>query len=136
MGGIMSVAFAPLVKAEEQSEWVEYSIINQRWIEESKRLVDYSTFVESSKLIVGFLLGATSFENILENGVQEGANGIVCLITSEGAASLAGDTLSVQSDGKSSHEANLISISSKKMARLVDWNFDVLLRLLKQIAAA
>jgi hypothetical protein len=29
MGGMMSVAFAPLVKAEKQSEWVEYSIANQ-----------------------------------------------------------------------------------------------------------
>jgi hypothetical protein len=38
MGGIMSVAFAPLVKAEKQSEWVEYSIANQGWIEESSRL--------------------------------------------------------------------------------------------------
>jgi hypothetical protein len=38
MGGIMSVAFAPLVKAEKESEWVEYSIANQGWIEESKRL--------------------------------------------------------------------------------------------------
>jgi hypothetical protein len=36
MGGIMSVAFAPLVKAEKQNEWVEYSIANQGWIEESK----------------------------------------------------------------------------------------------------
>jgi hypothetical protein len=38
MGGVMSVAFAPLVKAEKQREWVEYSIANQGWIEESKRL--------------------------------------------------------------------------------------------------
>jgi hypothetical protein len=38
MGGLMAVAFAPLVKAERESEWVEYSIANQGWIEESKRL--------------------------------------------------------------------------------------------------
>jgi hypothetical protein len=38
MGGIMTVAFAPLVEAEKRSEWVEYSIANQGWIEESKRL--------------------------------------------------------------------------------------------------
>jgi hypothetical protein len=38
MGGVMSVLFSPLVKAAEQSEWVDYSIANQGWIEESKRL--------------------------------------------------------------------------------------------------
>jgi hypothetical protein len=202
MGGIMSVAFAPLVKAEKQSEWGVYSIFNQGWIEESERLAEihpghrdplhgtiqdhehdrrlehepvtpyiwrwedgrqvpetslqgqvlaplwqvtpevasvvnvnllsdervfnlyttmtatnqsllsaateigdlfdflfdpdekliklnphaflmepvYSAFVESPEL-VGFLLGVTSFENILDNVVQEGANGIVCVIT-------------------------------------------------------
>jgi hypothetical protein len=202
MGGIMSVAFAPLVKAEKQSDWVDYSIVNQGWIEESKRLSEihpghrdplhgtvqdhehdrrleyepvapyiwrwedgrqvpetslqgqvlaplwqvtpevasavnvnllsdervldlyttmiatnqsslsaateigdlfdflfkpdekliklnphaflmepvYSAFVESPEL-VGFLLGVTSFENLLDNVVQEGANGIVCVVT-------------------------------------------------------
>jgi hypothetical protein len=38
MGGIISVVFAPLVKAEKESEWVEYSIANQGWIEDSARL--------------------------------------------------------------------------------------------------
>jgi hypothetical protein len=38
MGGIISVVFAPLVKAEKESEWVEYSIANQGWINESARL--------------------------------------------------------------------------------------------------
>jgi hypothetical protein len=38
MGGVMLVAFSPLVEAEKQSEWVEYSIDNHGWIEESKRL--------------------------------------------------------------------------------------------------
>jgi hypothetical protein len=41
MGGVMSVAFAPLVKAEKVNEWVEYSILNQRWIEESKELIEF-----------------------------------------------------------------------------------------------
>jgi hypothetical protein len=203
MGGVMSVLFSPLVKAEKQSEWVEYSIANQGWIEESKRLKEihpghldplhgttqdhehdrraqvarpvtpfiwrwedgrqvpetalpgevlaplwqvtpaeasavnvnlfsdervvdlytamvasrqsllsttteiedlfdflfdpdekpkkssphaflmepvYSAFEESPEL-VGFLLGVTSFENIMDNVVQEGANGIVCVIS-------------------------------------------------------
>jgi hypothetical protein len=202
MGGIMSVAFAPLVEAEKESEWVDYSIVNQGWIEESKRLAEihpghrdplhgtiqdhehdrrlqyetvtpyiwrwedgrqvpetslqgkvlaplwqvtpevasavnsnllsdervldlyttmiatnqsllsaateigdlfdflfdpdekvsklnphaflmepvYSAFVESPEL-VGLLLGVTSFENTLDNVVQEGANGIVCVIS-------------------------------------------------------
>jgi hypothetical protein len=38
MGGIISVVFAPLVEAEKESEWVEYSIANQGWIGESARL--------------------------------------------------------------------------------------------------
>jgi hypothetical protein len=38
MGGIISVVFAPLVKAEKESEWVDYSIANQGWIEDSARL--------------------------------------------------------------------------------------------------
>jgi hypothetical protein len=202
MGGVMSVAFAPLVKAEKEREWVEYSIANQGWIEESEilkevhpghldplhgtiqdhehdrrlqsesvapfiwrwvdgrqvpetslpgqvlaplwqitpavasavngnlladeRVVDlytamlktnqsllskhfeigdlfdflfdadekhmksnphaflmepvYSAFEESREL-AGFLLGVTSFENIMDNVVQEGANGIVCVIS-------------------------------------------------------
>jgi hypothetical protein len=204
MGGIMSVAFAPIVKAEKQREWVEYSIANQGWIEESKRLIEihpghrdplhgtiqdheherirmlqsdpvtpfiwgwedgrqvpetglpgqvlaplwqvtpavassvnvnllsdervadlyttmlaadqsllsthfeigdlfdflfdpdeklnkltphaflmepvYSAFEESPEL-VGFLLGVTAFENIMDNVVQEGANGIICVIS-------------------------------------------------------
>jgi hypothetical protein len=202
MGGIKSVAFAPLVKAEKEIEWLEYSIDNQGWIEESKRLAEihpghrdplhgtiqdhehdrrlqsesvtpfmwrwedgkqvpetsrqgqvlaplwqvtpaeasavnvnlfsdervvdlyttmiatnqsllsaateigdlfdflfdpdekliklnphaflmepvYSAFEESPEL-AGFLLGVTSFENIMDNVVQEGANGIVCVIT-------------------------------------------------------
>jgi hypothetical protein len=41
MGGLTSVAFAPLVKAEKESEWLEYSIANQGWIEESKRLIEF-----------------------------------------------------------------------------------------------
>jgi hypothetical protein len=54
---------------------------------------------------------------------------------SEGATSMTSDALSVHSDEKP--EANLTcSISPQKMARLIDWNIDVLLRLLKQIAAA
>jgi hypothetical protein len=56
---------------------------------------------------------------------------------SEGT-SMASDALSVQSDGKSYHEAEstVSSLSSKRMTRLIDWNVDVLLRLLKLIAAA
>jgi hypothetical protein len=40
MGGIMAVAFAPLVKDEEESEWVEYSIANQGWIDDSISLME------------------------------------------------------------------------------------------------
>jgi class 3 adenylate cyclase len=56
---------------------------------------------------------------------------------SEGASS-AGDTNSVQSDGKSvdGNKSTVDTLSSKKMTRLIEWNVDVLLRLLKQIAAA
>jgi hypothetical protein len=52
-------------------------------------------------------------------------------------ASVAGDTVSIQSDGKSEDVAKstLLSPSSDKMTRLIKWNVDVLLRLLKQIAA-
>jgi class 3 adenylate cyclase len=55
---------------------------------------------------------------------------------SEGT-SMASDTLSVQSEGRSFHEAKatISSLSSPKMTRLIDWNVDMLLRLLKQIAA-
>jgi hypothetical protein len=201
MGGIMSVAFAPLVRAEKQREWMEYSVANQGWIEESKKLKElhpghrdplhgtiqdhehdrrlqsepvtpyiwrwedgwqvpewglpgqvlaplwqvtpavasavnvnllsdkrvadlYKTMVvaeqsllsthfeiddlfdflfdpdektnkllphaflmepvysafEKSRELVGFLLGVTAFENIMDNVVQEGANGIMCVI--------------------------------------------------------
>jgi hypothetical protein len=54
---------------------------------------------------------------------------------SEGA-SLAGDTRSIQSDGMSVQEAksSACSLTSKKMGRLISWNVDVLLRLLKLIA--
>ena len=38
LGGIMSAAFAPLVKAEEREQWEEYSVLNQGWIAESKVL--------------------------------------------------------------------------------------------------
>jgi hypothetical protein len=38
MGGVISVAYAPLVKAEEEREWAEYSVENKGWIEESARL--------------------------------------------------------------------------------------------------
>jgi hypothetical protein len=55
---------------------------------------------------------------------------------SGGAASMAGDALTVQYDGPTPHNVTVCSISSQKMARLIDWNIDVLLRLLKQIAAA
>jgi class 3 adenylate cyclase len=54
-------------------------------------------------------------------------------------ASVAGDTVSVQSDVKSideEAETTVCSLSSKKMTRLVEWNVDVLFRLLKQIVAA
>ena len=40
----------------------------------------YSAFEESPEL-VGFLLGVTAFENIMDNVVQAGANGIVCVIS-------------------------------------------------------
>jgi hypothetical protein len=40
----------------------------------------YSAFVESPEL-VGFLLGMTTFKNLMDNVVQEGANGIVCVIS-------------------------------------------------------
>ena len=56
---------------------------------------------------------------------------------SDGASS-AGDTASIQSDSKSEVEARpaVRSLSSKKHTRLIKWNVDVLLRLIKQIAAA
>ena len=38
MGGIMSAAFAPLVKAEDREQWEQYSVENQDWIERSKYL--------------------------------------------------------------------------------------------------
>jgi hypothetical protein len=38
MGGIMSAAFAPLVKVEEREQWEQYSVENQGWIERSKFL--------------------------------------------------------------------------------------------------
>jgi hypothetical protein len=38
MGGIMGVAYAPLIKHEEQSEWEDYSVLNQGWLAESARL--------------------------------------------------------------------------------------------------
>jgi hypothetical protein len=38
MGGIMSAAFAPLVKVEEREQWEHYSVENQGWIERSKYL--------------------------------------------------------------------------------------------------
>jgi hypothetical protein len=38
MGGIMTCAFAPLVKAEERSDWEEYATENQWWLQESVRL--------------------------------------------------------------------------------------------------
>jgi hypothetical protein len=55
---------------------------------------------------------------------------------SEGA-SIAGDTDSIQSYWKSEDEAEstVCSLPSKKMTRLMGWNVDVLLRILKQIAA-
>jgi hypothetical protein len=39
MGGIMSTAFAPLIKAEERDQWEEYADANQNWVENSKYLV-------------------------------------------------------------------------------------------------
>jgi hypothetical protein len=54
---------------------------------------------------------------------------------SEGT-SQADDTESIVSDAKSIDEPKAVrSLSSKKMTRLISWNVDVLLRLLKQIAA-
>jgi hypothetical protein len=38
MGGIMSAAFAPLIKAEERDQWEEYADANQNWVENSKYL--------------------------------------------------------------------------------------------------
>jgi hypothetical protein len=38
MGGIMAVAFAPLIKHEQRSEWEEYAALNQGWLAESARL--------------------------------------------------------------------------------------------------
>jgi hypothetical protein len=38
MGGIMSVAFAPIVQVEEREQWEQYSVDNQNWIERSKFL--------------------------------------------------------------------------------------------------
>jgi hypothetical protein len=38
MGGIMSAAFAPLIKADERDQWEEYADANQDWIENSKYL--------------------------------------------------------------------------------------------------
>jgi hypothetical protein len=35
MGMLTNVAFAPLVKAEERSEWEEYAVQNQGWLEKS-----------------------------------------------------------------------------------------------------
>jgi hypothetical protein len=53
-------------------------------------------------------------------------------------ASVAGETDSIVSVGKSVDEAKapVCSLSSKKMTRMIGWNVDVLLRLLKLIAAA
>lgn len=36
--GILSVAFAPLVQGENQTDWEEYSVANQGWIAEGARL--------------------------------------------------------------------------------------------------
>jgi hypothetical protein len=38
MGGIMAIAFAPLIKHEQRSEWEEYAELNQGWLAESARL--------------------------------------------------------------------------------------------------
>ena len=38
MGGIMLAALAPLVKAEEQTQWEQYSVKNQGWVQESAYL--------------------------------------------------------------------------------------------------
>ena len=38
MGGIMSTAFAPLVPAASRSEWEEYSVQNQGWLQTSEEL--------------------------------------------------------------------------------------------------
>jgi hypothetical protein len=38
MGGIMSAAFAPLVKSEDREQWENYAVDNQDWIERSKFL--------------------------------------------------------------------------------------------------
>jgi hypothetical protein len=40
MGGMMSAAFAPLVKVEDREQWEQYSVENQDWIERSKFLKD------------------------------------------------------------------------------------------------
>jgi hypothetical protein len=52
--------------------------------------------------------------------------------------SLPSDAASVQSDGMSTYEpkSSARSLTSQKMTRLIEWNVDVLLRLLKLIAAA
>jgi class 3 adenylate cyclase len=59
---------------------------------------------------------------------------------SEGAASSsASDALSVRSDREDPSQktnSTVCSLSSQKMARMIEWNVDVLLSLLKQIAAA
>jgi class 3 adenylate cyclase len=58
---------------------------------------------------------------------------------SEGTSLATSDALSVQSDGKPALEpidSTASNLPCTKMTRLIGWNVDVLLRLLKQIAAA
>jgi len=38
LSGMLTVAFAPLVKAVNQTQWEEYSVDNQYWVEEGARL--------------------------------------------------------------------------------------------------
>jgi hypothetical protein len=54
----------------------------------------YSGF-EESPVLVGFLLGVTAFGNIMNNVVQEGANGIICEISD----SCGSDTLKYELNG-------------------------------------